>query len=42
MTAGAIPVIGVVGGIELTGEPAFIRSNMVHGFKQMPVRLLPR
>ncbi|AQA17584.1 cytochrome [Halioglobus japonicus] len=30
------------GGIELTGEPAFIRSNMVHGFKQMPVRLLPR
>ena len=28
-------------GIEATGEPVFIRSNMVHGFKQMPVRLLP-
>lgn len=24
---------------ELTGKPAFIRSNMVHGFKQMPARL---
>ncbi len=28
-------------GIELTGEPVFIRSNSIHGFKQMPVRLLP-
>ncbi len=28
-------------GLELTGEPVFIRSNMVHGFKNMPVRLLP-
>jgi cytochrome P450 len=27
-------------GIELTGEPVFIRSNSIHGFKQMPVRLL--
>jgi hypothetical protein len=26
---------------ELTGEPVFIRSNSIHGFKQMPVRLLP-
>ena len=29
-------------GIEATGEPVFIRSNSIHGFKQMPVRLLPR
>jgi cytochrome P450 len=29
-------------GIEETGEPVFIRSNSIHGFKQMPVRLLPR
>ena len=28
-------------GIEMTGDPVFIRSNMVHGFKQMPVRLVP-
>ena len=28
------------GGLELTGEPTYIRSNMVHGFKQMPARLL--
>jgi cytochrome P450 len=28
-------------GIEETGEPEFIRSNSIHGFKQMPVRLLP-
>ena len=27
-------------GMELTGEPVYIRSNMVHGFKDMPVRLL--
>jgi len=27
-------------GLELTGEPTYIRSNMVHGFKQMPARLL--
>jgi cytochrome P450 len=27
-------------GIEQTGEPVFIRSNSIHGFKQMPVRLL--
>jgi cytochrome P450 len=27
-------------GIEQTGEPAYIRSNSIHGFKQMPVRLL--
>ncbi|MCZ6829341.1 MAG: cytochrome P450 [Gammaproteobacteria bacterium] len=27
--------------IEMTGEPAFIRSNSIHGFKQMPVRLIP-
>lgn len=29
-------------GAELTGEPQRIRSNMVNGFKTMPVRLLPR
>lgn len=29
-------------GIELLDEPARIRSNMVNGFKKMPVRLLPR
>jgi cholest-4-en-3-one 26-monooxygenase len=28
-------------GIEKTGEPVFIRSNSIHGYKQMPVRLLP-
>ena len=27
-------------GIEQVGEPAYIRSNSIHGFKQMPVRLL--
>lgn len=27
-------------GIEQTGEPSYIRSNSIHGFKQMPVRLL--
>lgn len=26
--------------IEATGEPVYIRSNNIHGFKQMPVRLL--
>jgi cytochrome P450 len=25
--------------IESTGEPVYIRSNMVHGFKKMPVHL---
>ena len=29
-------------GLELTGEPTYIRSNIVHGYKQMPARLLPR
>lgn len=29
-------------GIELTGEPRRIRSNLVNGFKDMPVRLIPR
>ncbi len=29
-------------GLELSGEPVYIQSNMVHGFKQMPARLLPR
>ncbi|KAA1189635.1 cytochrome P450 [Pseudohalioglobus sediminis] len=29
-------------GLELTAEPTFIRSNLVHGFKDMPARLLPR
>jgi len=29
-------------GLELTGEPGYIRSNLVHGFKQMPARLVPR
>ncbi len=29
-------------GIERTGEPVYIRSNSIHGFKQMPVRLLGR
>ena len=28
-------------GIEMTGDPVFIRSNSIHGYKQMPVRLLP-
>jgi cytochrome P450 len=27
--------------IELSGEPVFIRSNMIHGFKDMPVMLTP-
>ncbi|MEQ9395572.1 cytochrome P450 [Haliea sp.] len=26
-------------GIERTGQPVYIRSNNIHGFKQMPVRL---
>ncbi|CAH0991086.1 Steroid C26-monooxygenase [Sinobacterium norvegicum] len=29
-------------GIELTGEAKRIRSNLVNGFKEMPVRLIPR
>ncbi|MRI34231.1 cytochrome P450 [Endozoicomonas sp. OPT23] len=29
-------------GIELTAEPTRIRSNMVNGFKHMPVKLIPR
>ena len=29
-------------GIETLGQPQRIRSNMVNGFKSMPVRLLPR
>ena len=29
-------------GIETTGEPVFIRSNNIHGFKDMPVALTPR
>jgi cytochrome P450 len=29
-------------GAELAGEPARIRSNMINGYKRMPVRLLPR
>ncbi len=29
-------------GIEMTAEPVYIRSNSIHGFKQMPVRLIPR
>lgn len=29
-------------GIERTGEPVYIRSNSIHGFKQMPVRLRGR
>ena len=28
------------GGVEPTGEAQFIRSNSIHGFKQMPVRLV--
>ena len=28
--------------VEATGEPVFIRSNSIHGFKQMPVRLRHR
>lgn len=28
-------------GIEMTGEPVFIRSNSIHGYKDMPVRLDP-
>ena len=27
--------------IESAGEPVFIRSNSIHGFKEMPVRLTP-
>ncbi len=27
------------GGIEATGDPVYIRSNSIHGFKEMPVRL---
>jgi cholest-4-en-3-one 26-monooxygenase len=27
------------GGAELAGEPAWIRSNNIHGFKRMPVVL---
>ena len=27
--------------IETTDEPQYIRSNNIHGFKQMPVRLDP-
>jgi cytochrome P450 len=27
--------------IEMLGEPVFIRSNMIHGFKDMPVMLTP-
>jgi hypothetical protein len=27
--------------IESSGEPVFIRSNSIHGFKDMPVRLTP-
>jgi cytochrome P450 len=26
--------------IEMTGEPVYIRSNSIHGFKQMPVKLV--
>lgn len=29
-------------GLALTAEPTYIQSNIVHGFKQMPARLLPR
>lgn len=29
-------------GMEMTGQPEFIRSNSIHGYKQMPVRLHPR
>jgi len=29
-------------GIESAGEPVYIRSNNIHGFKQMPVRLQSR
>jgi cholest-4-en-3-one 26-monooxygenase len=29
-------------GIESCAEPAFIRSNSIHGFKEMPVLLTPR
>jgi cytochrome P450 len=29
-------------GIEMTGEAKRIRSNLVNGFKEMPVRLIPR
>lgn len=28
--------------MELAGEPDYIRSNLVHGFKRMPVRLVAR
>ena len=28
--------------IEMTAEPTFIRSNSIHAFKDMPVRLYPR
>jgi len=27
--------------IESAGDPVFIRSNSIHGFKEMPVRLTP-
>jgi cytochrome P450 len=29
-------------GIEMTGQPDFIRSNSIHGYKRMPVRLLSK
>jgi cytochrome P450 len=29
-------------GLELTGEPTYICSNLVHGYKEMPARLLAR
>lgn len=32
-------LLGTMGTIELTGEPARIRSNLNNGFKHMPVRL---
>ncbi len=28
--------------IELLADPTFIRSNNIHGYKQMPVKLIPR
>ena len=28
-------------GIESAGTPVFIRSNSIHGYKDMPVRLTP-
>jgi cytochrome P450 len=33
---------GLFKGIELLGEPLRIRSNLVNGFKRMPVKLLER